>query len=558
MCQIQTTCQIMEAGPVVYEADGCTQPCSHPPNSHLTGVAPVGMGDACPWECDFAYFLSQKVVDADQNETASICLPCGPEACIPGLEEYHATLCTPKGNRSAFCLPCPLPSLYSRRVDGTAGQCQYECLPNISYRSSVDQQCKPCITAFCPPGFRRVCAENACVPCPPLYTSSVVLMPSDNYTCQASCKSGYLSLSNTNDVATIACVPCAQRPALPCPSISDCPPGYSYMPSPLDFCQKNPSVYDCGLGMYPSPSVCVECPRPLPGRIPILPSQADTIHLDSLVCPSVCPPQYAGATVCIQCSTLNTQGFSFYALWNASNGTRWWPPAQDALMPHLPPRPATGTERRAGICWPCPQGWITLDSDLDLCLTVSTFSQVVVPTIVSPNVVLSQDSRLPVSRSVPRTITGRRLLLSPFSQMRFLCPVFSSASDGSCSCNPGFRYTRATGTCAPVPLTGATSKVMRVRAGPDGTSLVLFSEEARHKRSGLRTRRSLLLLPDHHCGPGSQPEPSGCAPCPLGTYSPYHGMGPCLPCPTNSTTSREGSVTAAECVVPRVADSVFL
>ena len=195
VCSKKEPCQVMEAGPVQYTNDGCLLRCSYPDNAHLTGLAATGLENACPWECDFGFFMDLVVVELDTNETGFVCSPCGPSVCNRGIEEFRQPLCLPTSKRADFCLPCPSSSLAQASASSlaVAGECLYSCIPEISYRSSADQQCKPCAQAlFCPAGYRNVCEENPCVACPPLpkaLWSSAVAMPSDSNTCQA-CSNG--------------------------------------------------------------------------------------------------------------------------------------------------------------------------------------------------------------------------------------------------------------------------------------------------------------------------------------------------------------------------------
>ena len=356
MCQKEPPCQIMQAGPVSYTHDGCVMQCSHPQNSHLTDLAPVGMGDACPWECDFGYFMQRIIVDQDQNETGWVCVACSPSVCAPNVEEYHPLLCNPQSQLSDFCIRCPSPAFAQLVVGSVPGQCQYSCLPNVSYQSSVDHQCKPCYPPqpatdpFCPAGFRRLpCAENPCVACPQLpkgMWSSAVAMQSNTNLCLASCRDGYHTLNLSTgqvlppsaygyDPPTTACAPCGLRPSLPCP-MHVCPPGYFMLVAGSGICLRCPTLYDCPLGTFPSGCICTQCPAPaVVGQVPVLQADVDLAASKAMVlgagkCPTVCPPNtMLLKAACVVCSTLNAQsGLSFFAIWNASNGSRWWPVEQ--------------------------------------------------------------------------------------------------------------------------------------------------------------------------------------------------------------------------------------
>jgi hypothetical protein len=84
----------------------------------------------------------------------------------------------------------------------------------------------------------------------------------------------------------------------------------------------------------------------------------------SLPCATACiagSVQWNGA--CVSCAKLlppppvGAPFNTYYSLFAAKNGKRWWPEAFDP--PHLPLRAATlgdTSEVRAGVCWPCPIG----------------------------------------------------------------------------------------------------------------------------------------------------------------------------------------------------------
>ena len=575
-----TACQVMAAGPVQYDADGCIANCSRPPDSHWMGLAPLGMGDACPWECDFGFFMELVMIDLDTNETGFICLPCSPSACQKGTQEYHVGQCLPTSQRSAFCIQCPSSAL-ALPVPGTVlGQCQYACIPNVSFQSSVDHECKLCPSVTCPAGFRLTCAEQPCIQCPPLpmqLWSSAVPMPSSTGVCQAACRDGFHTLdiltravllppSFSYDPGVIRCMPCSPRPTLPCPARS-CPTGYFMQVPGSGLCNPCPTDYDCGLGQFPSSCICTQCPKPPPGQMSILSSQARLLsslynYYVPIRCPSVCSwNSMLLLSSCITCSSLNTLGLSFYAVWNASNDTRWWSSSQDP--PHLPPRPlAGGPERRAGLCWPCPVGKLTLPGDVDLCLSTATVS--------IANQILAQDGVLFSSIQPKLSLPLRKLLgPSPAYEPPHLCPPFASGMFPQCQCNPGF--IASNGTCVleqrccglyrlAVSLHGGSSVRLLKHPLLQHACTGQHRDAHGHCSGSLGAPKPVTNLSSASlCPPGQEVvSKGGCRPCARGHYSPHHGMGPCLPCPLAMTTSGEGSLQRVQCVVPLDPDLPFV
>lgn len=293
-------------------------------------------------------------------------------------------------------------------------------------------------------------------------------------------------------------------------------------------------------------------------------------------CPVVCAWNWMPllpTSACVPCSTLNTPALSFYAVWNASNGTRWWRPDQDP--PHLPLRPAAGgPERRAGLCWPCPPGTLTLPNDADLCLSSSL-------TTVSSQLQASSQGEEglvffnPLLRQQVVVRPLRKLLSLPAQQgspAAAVCPHF--ASGPSCTCNPGFVWSDAAHACV---FEQRCSQSHRLVLAPhkDTTSLRLIKHpDPCHHLGGARnmhvqcgtpysrsTNRAARheLVPLHACGPGMYfASASGmCHPCAPGSYSTHHGLRLCLPCPRGMTTLDTGSVLRAQCVIPMTADLPF-
>jgi hypothetical protein len=600
-------CPVMEpraddtmSGSMGYEAydDGCVSNCSVPPNAYIIAQAPIGHGDACPWQCMFGFYLERVVVTVrpNENRTNDVCLPCSPAACHAGIEEYHVAACVPTSRRSDFCRPCPS-SVFAIPVPSMRpGECEFACQPNISFRSSVDQQCYPCPTntVTCPAGFSVVCATQPCQACPPLPVSlwsSAMAMPSSTAQCRVACRSGFHTLDAATravllppafsyDVGTILCAPCAQRPTLPCPART-CPIGF-FMPVPgSGLCMRCPTDHDCGLGQFPSGCICTQCPAVPVNYMPILASQASMLlqlHANysvSIRCAMVCTWNTMLLAGCVPCSTFNTPALTFYAVWNASNGTRWWSAALDP--PHLPPRSASlASERRAGLCWPCPPGTITSNGDADLCLSPAPAPVTNQLTFVSSDLaVLTSDNVLPASLF---TATRRKLLqLSGSSRQQRpmaqrLCPAFASGDHPNCRCNPGFimhqdacvfeQRCSAQHRLALAPHDTASASLRLVKH-PLPTCQPHETRDPQHAhcvaRQGTRAGLADMLRAQTACGPGHFFDASAalCVPCPRGTYSAYHGLGPCLACPRDMTTHAERSLLRTQCVVPLEADTPF-
>ena len=274
--------------------------------------------------------------------------------------------------------------------------------------------------------------------------------------------------------------------------------------------------------------------------------------------------------MCVPCTTDTSSELIYFALWNASNGTRWWPPNQDP--PHLPPRPppqANYGERRAGLCWPCPPGTQTLPGDPDLCLSTNKD--------VSTQLVYAQDSLIlvqPTLGMIP-SFKGRRLLSSmPSSTEMIICKKF--ASGPLCNqCNPGFEEKTENVAdkmveCVMIKSQSSCSSqvqsILTVHLHPQGQSLQM--EPKLIKMTSPPAAFSLASILQHHegCGPGMAVTNSSflldnapiCAPCAKGKYSGYFGWGPCLKCPLSTTTMKEGSISAIQCVVPMEEDLPFV
>jgi hypothetical protein len=536
LCGWGRSCQVMEAGVALYSPDGCTERCSRPANAHLTGLALPGQGDACAWECNFGFFLEE-----------GVCVACAAAACAGLDAEFRGPLCLPTSRRTDFCVPCAASAIATLAPQRATGTCEYVCLPNVSYQHLGE--CRACDTrALCATGQRRVCAERPCVACPPLPSSmwtSAMAMPSNTEVCQVACMDGHHTLdARTGAVlqppafsygmGTIACAPCHLRRHLPCPGRT-CPPGY-YMPVPgSGVCAA--CAVACGVGLTLSGCFCTQCAAPASQLL---------MHVEGRGCAAVCVHNHHGS--CSPCAALNTPTLSFYAVWNASNGTRWWPAAQDP--PHLPPR-SGAPERRAGLCWPCPPERITVAGDADLCLSSS--SVVVGPIIVAQEQHAVDEGFLFSMRSmVLSLLVGKKPRRSLLSAAPLICPPF--AYGAACEeCSPGF-VRAAGGGCTWERVCGAAR---RVRAHAGGASLRLIIPAPHHHHQAAAADEPRAALQWVGCAPGWE-WTGACTPCALGHFSRHRGFGPCLRCPSHMTTVAEGSVSPSQCLVQRVADGFFV
>lgn len=418
-------CQVFAGGVATYYAnDGCTMDCTAPSNAYVSGLAPPGTGDNCEWSCKLGFYK-----DRAPNETAWGCIPCEVHVCEQG-QEFIPSRCLPSQPKSHFCIACRATrtDLGVLSPNTPRGVCTYDCPPGTySERGS----CILCNNAsFCPAGFRRVCAPEPCIPCPPLAQSlwsSAVIMPSNRGSCQIACKKGYHTLdlasgmviaanalANSYDAETVSCALCSLRPSLPCWTSRQCPAGYFMPVAGSGICRSCPTALDCAAGFFPSGCICALCN---PSGKTIL--QSVFVHrlaaealfrmlgaelarreiiMDWDTCPTACPHNSVLTMgQCTPCSALVDsagRGFqAYYAVWNASHGIRWWDPAQDP--PHLPPRPSSRTEeRRAGLCWPCPDDTLTGGTDWDLCMSRSsqeTFASIQ-HRVMLPRLMMSQNS----------------------------------------------------------------------------------------------------------------------------------------------------------------------
>ena len=449
----QPACQVVQAGSVTqFTTDGCIADCTIPLNSYLSHLSPPGTEDNCGWTCKLGFFKDLIPVDE------SVCSPCAAIICEAG-QEFIPLQCMPSKTRRDFCMVCPLQKgLAVLSPDSPPGVCKYQC-PTGTYSSEETTTTPVCIQchnmSFCPAGFRRVCAAQQCVACPKLPMTlwgSAVPMPSNTDSCQVTCKQGYHtldlatgkvlglnSLARSYDSQAITCTLCSLRPSVPCATFNMCPTGY-YLPVPgTGACKPCPTLYDCAAGYFASSCVCTICPsrssdtvfvhqravdallsyfesNSIPGK------EANKIVTESGSCPYVCQHNSVlWQGVCTPCSTFVNPQYplftTYYSVWNASNGMRWWEREQDP--PHLPLRSSPdAAERRAGLCWPCPPNTFTASDDPDLCRSSNPqreailFEQAVLG--IMEGVILTSSEAL--QKAFPDTMTAiftsRRLLSS--------------------------------------------------------------------------------------------------------------------------------------------------
>lgn len=447
-------CQVFPGGSLTleYENDGCLMNCTAPSNAYISSRAPPGTGDNCGWTCLLGFF---------KDEAASGCVPCRATLCEEG-QEFIASLCLPSSkSKSDFCVACETnrKDLGVLSPNTPRGVCAYDCPPG-TYYADGSSTCVLCNnTSFCPTGFRRVCAPEACTECPRLSQAlwiSAVTMPSNSESCQVACKQGYHTvdiasgqviqanaLARSYDAESVRCTLCSLRPHLPCAgSHHRCPHGYFMPVVGSGICKLCPSINDCEAGFFPSGCICALCSRSsitVEGTIFVHRLAIEALFrslgtdlvrreivVDSETCPTACSHNSVMAMgKCTPCSAFveSQDGFFFnayYAVWNASNGVRWWNPRQDP--PHLPPRPSSlmEEERRAGLCWPCPVHSLTADSDWDLCMTMQREPPKFKQSIILP-VMKDSESKLILSsadifQSAMPPVSS--ILLSSFSFLR--------------------------------------------------------------------------------------------------------------------------------------------
>ena len=369
--------------------DGCIDLCPIPPHAHFTDP------QQCLWECDHGWFLFPK-------QSTTNCLPCHPLSCVnPGGELYLPSQCyLPHATYSSVCTPCPslLPGATFVTDNNSASTCHssYVCKPGY-FHFQFPSGCLPCpsfpANYFCEAGSRPSSLtmsscdpqQQPCSPCPSvLPPPNSVYLPSNNFSaCRILCKPGYHTISvatgrvlptaqeeeeggfDTHNI--ISCQACGLRSSTPCPQRLSCPPHQapSTNTTTTTTCQpcKTSLEMACPPGTYAPPchlvvstnyipqmNNCLLCPSYFhtDGRffIPYYSAAADT------TCPFACPANTMLINgSCVACALLKNTvpNTNYYSLWNATAGPRWWPPELDP--PHLG---LTGSQVRAGLCWPCP------------------------------------------------------------------------------------------------------------------------------------------------------------------------------------------------------------
>jgi hypothetical protein len=257
---------------------------------------------------------------------------------------------------------------------------------------------------------------------------------------------------------------------------------------------------------------------------------------------------------CVPCATLPIPPGAPYvvyrALWNATPGVRWWPPAFDP--PHMRPRPSLSTaaaaeeeeEPRAGVCWPCaattqapyyysddPCGLITPkhneEEELQIIRLPIPKKRRLLHLLLAP------------STRTAYTLDRRRLEWTPLTPEPR--PLRNRAAPPP-RCDRGWtieepRHLRP--RCVPCPPWATTT------ATDDDASSSVCVPIAPSKKKRRTPCPMALALPqpfaEHLCGciPGTELDAnrSACVRCPRGTVSRSLGNAPCVPLGASSTTT---------------------
>ena len=181
------------------------------------------------------------------------------------------------------------------------------------------------------------------------------------------------------------------------------------------------------------------------------------------------------------CATLFSKApLTYFALWNASAGGRWWPSSDDALL-QMPLRQSAVTmESRGGICWPCPSGTTTL---YDLCDTATQQVAQITSVSASTTITITYTPKPPPRPPPPAPRRSRRLLsmaaphacgvdlghVSGARPMR-LCGMrvrLRQSLTHLPTCKGGYARMSAGGPCARCPP-GSVGQDGTCRACPDG------------------------------------------------------------------------------------------
>jgi hypothetical protein len=554
-------------------SDGCVAICDVPENAVVLALGTDANGRAaCTWRCNVGWI-----------KINGLCMGCNASLCQPGQYYVGNSQCNPDMLLSQICIPCPNTVLGGVLYEGEPGKCSYKCLdgfyenPNpLSQVACI--QCTGTVTR-CPAGFSVTCALEPCKSClnPNILGGKAVLVPTSDSICRVQCKPGFHTISildysvissTANDPSKILCEECFNRPTIPCPTTS-CNFGYQPSGSLCIPCQKSADM-GCPEGTYAPPCPggrvtqmvgCLTCPMNslliiaaiddyVPGQWPtrkFVGSGGGSVIVNNINndCSTACVDgsvqvKRSTGIVCVACSKLlpdppsNAPYSKYSSMWNASDGVRWWPAEFDP--PHLAPRPTWtmfAMEKRAGICWPCPN---LPQINGDPCFTTSTEPP---PRggVVSSNTISITDQQPWVMDSGPL----RRRLLSSSTTQEF-------CSQGNYPVPPLGAW------CAVCPVdhycVGGQSQPIRCRAFSTSN---YGSKSAQNCtcRPGFAFKDNddsecTLIINKFDCPPGFYKAPTTirkggpqCIPCPAGTRE---QNGQCHSCPLQSS-SAEGSTT---------------
>lgn len=549
--------------------------------------------DGCNWQCDDGFFRHQ-----------NLCWSCMPSTCAMG--EQFTPPCTPTSAYEDVCVPCsPL-----SHVSVARGECVRQCEPGW-FMQADNRSCAPCAAHaranyHCPASSRVLCAATECTPCVELNTlqGRAVPVSTNDSVCRVQCKPQYHTIwraslqvvqrEDAYDPALIDCEDCALRP--PCPLVNTCPPNETLLQQRCVPCLTSLQMR-CAPGTYAPPCPggfvpqmgCLACPTPL------LPLQFFLPYsLEKVICPTAC----VAGTVwrwnrCIPCASLfpippNAPYTTYYSLWNAKDGTRWWPEAYDP--PHLGIR-AWLSERRAGLCWPCPISTRPPPpyyADGDLCTWPATDTTLSVPYWDIGTWVLLQNLTLSLPDFWKTSDKPQRRLLGEACEKGFYrknatcvaCPPNHRCSDGNSKqrCGSFARAPRGASRChcitdfeesgpqcelvrQPLPADRLCvpnftfSSLLGCVPCPANTRTTLPGQACAYIAvPTMQCEKTQMLLPyptmQCVCGPGREPSDQNgrCRLCPLHHFSSHAGLSPCTRCPHGTFTLSLGAMARSACL----------
>ena len=173
-----------------------------------------------------------------------------------------------------------------------------------------------------------------------------------------------------------------------------------------------------------------------------------------------------------------------------------------------------------------------------------------------------------------KQIKSKTQLLISSSSSTFICPAFASGEN--CKCNPGFIYSIPSNgcileqRCSPkyrLSFSLHTENSLRLIKKPLSSCQPHQIRDTYHGHCKKQKTAILNASLIHSsstttlriCGPGQFYDftTKSCISCPIGFYSSYYSLSPCIPCPHGMTTSAERSLSKIQCVIPLEADHLF-